>query len=309
MRLRAVGIGLFLAVVCGGLKLRSVASRAATPPGHGTIGTASMTSASVVNECAAPRADWVWCDDFEENRLRRYFEYDSAGGSFVRAAGVGRDGSFGMRARFAKGQTEAGALHLAMGKEPSRSFKTVDAGTAIYRDLYWRAYLRTQPGWVGGAGYKFTRAMSFATRSWAQEMVAHLWGGDPPDSNYLQLDPVSATDSFGVLAATQYNDFAHFRWLGRKRGVTPLFDASHVGRWYCIEAHARLNDSGGSNGVFEYWLDGNLEARETGLTWVGPLGAYGINAVFFENYWNGGSPAAQERYFDNIVVGTQRIGC
>ena len=151
--------------------------------------------------------------------------------------------------------------------------------------------------------------MSFATRSWAQEMVAHLWGGDPPDSNYLQLDPVSATDSFGVLAATQYNDFAHFRWLGRKRGVTPLFDASHVGRWYCIEAHARLNDSGGSNGVFEYWLDGNLEARETGVTWVGPLGAYGINAVFFENYWNGGSPAAQERYFDNIVVGTQRIGC
>ena len=105
-----------------------------------------MTSASVVSECATPRADWVWCDDFEENRLRRYFEYDSAGGSFVRAAGVGRDGSFGMRARFAKGQTEAGALHLAMGKEPSRSFKTVDAGTAIYRDLYWRAYLRTQPG-------------------------------------------------------------------------------------------------------------------------------------------------------------------
>ena len=86
-RLRAVGIGLFFAVVCAGLKLRSVASRAATPPGHGTIGTASMTSASVVNECATPRADWIWCDDFEENRLRRYFEYDSAGGSFVRAAG------------------------------------------------------------------------------------------------------------------------------------------------------------------------------------------------------------------------------
>jgi len=31
--------------------------------------------------------------------------------------------------------------------------------------------------------------------------------------------------------------------------------------------------------------------------------------VFFENYWNTGSPAAQERYLDDIVVSTRRIGC
>jgi hypothetical protein len=31
--------------------------------------------------------------------------------------------------------------------------------------------------------------------------------------------------------------------------------------------------------------------------------------VFFENYWNSASPQNQERYFDDIVVSTQRIGC
>jgi hypothetical protein len=31
--------------------------------------------------------------------------------------------------------------------------------------------------------------------------------------------------------------------------------------------------------------------------------------VFVENYWNTGSPVAQERYLDNLVVSTQRIGC
>jgi len=31
--------------------------------------------------------------------------------------------------------------------------------------------------------------------------------------------------------------------------------------------------------------------------------------VFFENYWNDGAPAAQERDLDNIVVSTERIGC
>jgi hypothetical protein len=36
---------------------------------------------------------------------------------------------------------------------------------------------------------------------------------------------------------------------------------------------------------------------------------YGINAVYVENYWNDGAPHAQERYFDNFVVSTQRIGC
>src|ERR1051325_4995332 len=108
MRLRAVGIGLVLAAVCVGLKLQSVASRTTTPPRHGRTRTASVTGASAVNECATPRVGWIWCDDFEEDRLRQYFEYDSAGGSFVRAAGVGRDGSFGMRARFARGQTSAG---------------------------------------------------------------------------------------------------------------------------------------------------------------------------------------------------------
>jgi hypothetical protein len=34
-----------------------------------------------------------------------------------------------------------------------------------------------------------------------------------------------------------------------------------------------------------------------------------INAVLFENYWNAGSPVTQERYFDNIVISTSRIGC
>ena len=56
-------------------------------------------------------------------------------------------------------------------------------------------------------------------------------------------------------------------------------------------------------------VNGTLDARETGLNWVGSYSAYGINAVFFENYWNTGSPVAQERYFDNLVVSTQRIGC
>ena len=52
-----------------------------------------------------------------------------------------------------------------------------------------------------------------------------------------------------------------------------------------------------------------LDAQRTGLNFVGSYDAYGINALFFENYWNTGAPAAQERDLDNIVVSMQRIGC
>ncbi len=279
----------------------------------GLSNVASGTTASrpPVSECAGPRAGWIWCDDFEQDHLSSYFEYDNAGGAFVRATGVGVGSSTGMRARWATvGQLSAGALHLAVGKTPQAYFRPADQGTAVYRELYWRMYVRDQAGWVGGGADKLSRAMSYASSSsWAQAMIAHVWSGSVPNQDYLVIDPASGTDASGNLITTTYNDFANLRWLGAAQGVTPLFDASHVGQWYCVEAHARLNDAGQANGVFEVWINGTREAQRTGLNWVGSFSAYGINAVYFENYWNAGAPQPEERYFDNIVVSTQPIGC
>jgi hypothetical protein len=61
--------------------------------------------------------------------------------------------------------------------------------------------------------------------------------------------------------------------------------------------------------VQEFWIDGQLEARRENLDFVGIWTEYGINAVFFENYWNDGSVQDQSRDFDNIVVSTAPIGC
>jgi hypothetical protein len=260
------------------------------------------------NECATPGAGWIWCDDFDQNRLASYFEVDAAGGSFTRTNGAGNDGSWGMRARFAAGQVSTGSLKLAFGRTPGTYFRPVDAGTADYREIYWRVYLRNAPGWVGGGGDKLSRATVLASSGWAQAMIGHVWSSGA-GSKFLALDPASGTDPQGNLQTTKYNDFANFRWLGIGRGTTPIFDAAHVGRWVCVETHIRLNTAGQSNGVFELWLDGATEVRQTNLNWLGNYSAYGLNAVFLENYWNSGSPVAQERYFDNFVVSTQPIGC
>ena len=269
----------------------------------------TLTAATTASgTCATPQAGWIWCDDFEQNRLASYFEYDSNGGDFARVAGVGNNGSTGMRGRWQPGETGAGNLKLAFGRTPSSTFRPVDAGTANYREIYWRMYVKNQAGWIGGAGDKLSRATIMAGSNWSQAMMAHVWGPGGT-SNYLAIDPASGTDLAGNLKTTTYNDFPNLRWLGLAQSQTPMFDAAHVGRWYCVEAHAKLNTAGMSNGVFDLWIDNALEAQRTGMNWVGSYNAYGINAVFFENWWNAGSPVTQERYFDDIVVSTQRIGC
>ena len=263
-------------------------------------------TSSLVTECATPKSGWIWCDDFEQDRLARYFEYVSNSGSFTRASAVGLQSSTGMRSHFNAGQVSAGSLKLAFGRTPTSYMRPVDAGTSNYREIYWRVFVRNEPNWTGG-GNKFTRAMIFANSNWAEAMIAHVWTGNT--TLHLTMDPASGTDAAGTLKTTTYNDFANLRWLGARSGTTQLFDAAHVGQWHCVESHVRLNDAGASNGVFEFWVNGNLEATRNDLNWVGNYSAYGINSVFLENYWNSGSPKAQERYFDNLVVSTQRIGC
>lgn len=260
------------------------------------------------SECATPKPGWIWCDDFDEDRLGRYSNYESRD-SFFRTAGAGYGGSVGMRARFnTVGQVNAGFMHLHFGKTPAPDFRPMDAGTEAYREIYWRVYVRYSPWWIGGGGNKMSRAQSMASKGWAQAMIAHVWApGQMLD--HLAIEAASAVGSGGRLTSEHYNDFTHLVFLPRTWSKTPIFDRAHLGKWHCIEAHARLNDPGRSNGVFELWINERLEARQTGLGWMGSFREYGINAVYLENYWNEGAPQPQERDFDNLVVSTAPIGC
>jgi hypothetical protein len=265
------------------------------------------------NECdnwQSLHPEWIFCDDFEVDtafvRDGRYFEYDNDSGDFVALAGIGLDFSKGMRVIFQSGEVSAGGFKLGFGRNPNAYMNRDIRETEDFRDVYYRMYLKMQDGWQGSPG-KLSRATSFSSSTdWSQAMIAHLWSS----GDYLLVDPVRCVDpATSLVKCIGYNDFAHMDWLGNLAGVTPIFDSAHDGIWYCVEAHVKLNDPGLSNGIQEFWIDGNLEARRDGLNFVASYTDYAINAIFFENYWNSGSPVTQERYFDNIVVSTQPIGC
>jgi hypothetical protein len=264
-----------------------------------------------VSECAAPQPAWIWCDDFEQDRSASYFEVQHADGRFTRDSLVGIAGSVGMHARFEKGRTQSGALHLAFGRTPAPYFRPVDSGTRDYRAIYWRVWVRLDSAWQGGGGYKLSRATVFADAQWAQAMIAHVWAGqgEGARSQHLVLDPATGTDGRGTVRTRKYNDFERLRFIGSQLGRTAVFGSRRVGRWQCVEAEVVLNDAGRANGRFVLWVDGVEDARRERLNWLGGYEAYGLNAVLLENYWNGGAPRAQSRYIDNFVVSTARIGC
>jgi hypothetical protein len=277
--------------------------------------TAQTPDPCLCEDWRTKHPEWIWCDDFESTipMLDKYFEYGDDQGDFIPMDGVGINDSRGMRVRFQSGEVSAGGFKKSFGRTPSSYIgRHAERPKEDFDEIYWQMSIRRQAGWQGGGGAKLSRATSFATDGWAQGMIAHVWSSGPGD-NYLLIDPASGISTDGTLTSTRYNDFDNLRWLGNKRGQTPLFNQANADKWFCVEAHAKLNTPGKSDGIFEFWIDGKLEARHTQLNWHSDWNNdpshYKINAVFFENYWNAGSPKTQDRYFDNIVISTQRIDC
>jgi hypothetical protein len=244
--------------------------------------------------------EWIWVDDFEgtDPIAARYHEFDDDGGEFIQTTVDSANGQSCLRARWQAGEVDAGHFMRNFGRNPigTQSHQAQD-----FREIYWRYFLKLEAGFVGQPD-KNCRATVFAASNWSQAMIAHLWAGNP--RSFLGMDPATGIDANGNLASTKWNDFNNLKWLGFKGGGTPL----DPGRWYMLEGHVKLNTPGASDGVFEFWLDGVLQASATDLNWVGTWTDYGINSLFISNYWNNGSTQEQDRFIDALVISTQRVG-
>ncbi len=248
--------------------------------------------------------EWLWCDDFESDSSleQNYFDVDRAGGRFGVVAETAYGGSNALRNRYAAGVESAGSLKLSLGKTPVSPKRYIDRN---FDELYWRFYMKTGDDWIGQA-MKVSRATIFASSNWAQAAIGHLWESETGLG--LGLDPVSGVSGSTVVTAG-WNDFANFKWLGKADGNEQVYDSANRENWYCIEVHMKLNTPGLSDGVFEFWINGNREAIKTNLNWRGSYTTYGINAITLEGWINGGAPQNQSRYFDNFVVSSSRVGC
>ena len=289
MKLRSrAASGILLAAVC-------------VPAAAGDANPAVPRIESVVPLPAQPHeADRavIWFDDFDGPE-KTYAEGSGALDGTSAFGGAGK----ALRCVYEKGKRGSGNRKVFFGDSPVYGNRAVRRGET-FTDVYWRIYVRHQPGWTGGGPAKMSRATSMTSGKWTQAMIAHVWGS----RDSVTLDPASGVRG-GRVVTTKYNDFPNLRWLGNRPAARlPIHTTEEAGWWVAVESRARLNAPGKSDGLNQLWLDGRLEAERRDLDWRGRYTGHGINAVFLEAYWNKGSPVTQSRWYDNFVISTQPIG-
>ncbi len=258
---------------------------------------------------AAPNPDVIWCDSFEDEDLgpgntvsENYFNFNAGADpeNMVRTNNQSAHGDYALKNHWnaGAGSGGTGSFMRTFGRNPVNS---LSHSTQDFNDIYWRFYIKLQAGFSGQPN-KLTRATIFAGNNWQQAMIAHMWA---LNNGPLELDPATGIDTNNQLVSTKWNDFNNLNFLGKVKDDDLLV----ADRWYCLEAHVKLNTPGQADGVFEFWRDGNLQAGRSNLNWIGSWDNYGINTIMISNYWNETSPIDQERYIDALVISTKRIGC
>jgi len=237
----------------------------------------------------------IWYDSFDDEATQSaYFEKS---GPLVEKQHLGLDGK-SLECFYAKGDRGKGGRKFAFGDSPvGRPVKSGQQFTTVY----WRLYVKHQYGWTGGAPAKMSRAMIMNGSNWSQAMISHVWGG-------LTLDPVRAAQ--GTRCTTsKYNDWDGLKWLQNSPSSQFKISATEEsGRWVAVEAVAKLNTPGKSDGYNALWIDGIKQCERTNLDFRSSYTKKGINCIFLEAYWNGGSPVDQYRWYDDFVVSTKPIG-
>lgn len=249
--------------------------------------------------------EWLWCDDFESDAAleQNYFDVERVNGRLRVVSDSAFGGTGSLRGTYAPGNASAGSVKLSLGRTPVAPKRYTDRD---FNELYWRFYMKTSSNWTGNA-FKVSRATIFAGSNWSQAAIGHLWE-DSATSLGMGIDPVSGVRGSQVVT-TKYNDFDNMTWLGKRNGTTQVYAPENRDKWMCVEVHMKLNTPGQSDGTFAFWVNDKLEAQATNLNWRGSYTAYGINAIFLENYSGSSISQNQDRYFDNFVVSKARIGC
>ncbi len=253
----------------------------------------SAGSVPVDNECdgwAQDHPDWLWCDDFDDG-VPLGDKYPDVGltGLTVDDADAW-SGPMSLHQRYDGGQVDAGWVSFFYGDTLGGDYGPVQD------EIYLRWYHKFEGGFQPHADHGLPPKMARITSigpGWDKRFGVYYW---------VEGDEIVADVS--APYSSQANSSG---WLPLERSGFH-FTSENLGRWICHEMHVKANTPGQSDGAYTFWVDGVVVVERTGVDLVGSTDFHYNNAML-DAYWNGGSPAAQSRYYDNMVVATSRIGC
>lgn len=280
----------------------------------------SNTAAPVVkNECSSPPAGTIFCEDFDTgsttdaNRRAKWDDYDGATDvNFPVDAGPSGDGT-----------NHVAQFRVAAGVSGAADLVKVLASS--YDKLYTRWYMKYETGFnfaapLHGGG------LALGSRDYLGNSGTRPSGSDfayfglqhqntTPYNKGLYLysyypgmyqDCGPPGSCFGDSLPCIYDTGGGYCTIPSDRPPTPP-PAVNENEWICVET---MIDAGttGATGTIELWQNGTSMGSFTNKN------LRSTTALKIENLWlslfhHDGTHSVAGQLFDNVVVGTQRIGC
>jgi len=246
-------------------------------------------------EPACSRSSTIICEDFETDDRSDWSDYDDDG--FAVVAGEALGGQRSMQQEYALGQESAGWLAWFFGDHPLGGVRSGES----FAEVYVRWYHKFQPAWPTEYPPKMARMRShYIDCGWCFAWMEHFW---------IRSNGTAISDPVSNIAApngTQYSDTE--RWLGSLAAALS-FD-SLDGRWVALEMRIKLNSPGQDDGRITFWANERVVLDRSDLNLTGAYTATSVNVAMIDTYWNGGAPVGGlRRWYDNVVVATEPIGC
>ncbi len=233
---------------------------------------------------------WLWCDDFEDQQDMTVNYNDVSSNGMAITSEDPYSGDYSLRQHYTLGQVDAGWISRFYADALGNDYGP------IQDEIYVRWYHKFETGFIG-APPKMARVRSLGP-GWNKRFSVLYWLASESSTLEIVAD-VSAPLS------TQANSSG---WLAITRSDFYFSDPANIGRWICHEMQIKTNTPGDTDGAYRFWADDRLIIEQTSVDLRGSS-TFNFNEVMLDAYWNGGSPRAQNRYYDNFVIATARIGC
>jgi hypothetical protein len=239
-----------------------------------------MLNAGECDNWQTEHPEWIWCDDFEEEQdLNSQYEDVSLNNLTVSDVDPFY-GIYSLQQHYDSDQVDAGWI-----------IKLNNGGFDDH--IFMRWYHKFEQGFEGFPP-KMGRIRYRDRDNWNTIFAVHCW---------LENDGTVCLD----VSAENSSQANSSGWLPIALSDFTFLEPENIGRWICFEMEVRVNTRGQTDGLYRLFIDDELKIERTEVDLRGDTDDK-INELMLDCYWNGGSPKVQNRYYDNFVASTNKIG-
>jgi len=244
--------------------------------------SSALANVALSAECdnwQSAHPEWLWCDDFESSQALNTRYEDVSLNGFGQSTEDTYQDQGALKQAYSSGQVDAGWV-----------IKVNETGFPDH--IFYRYYHKfpsgytTYPPKMARIGYRQRGS------TWQDVFKVHTW---LKSNGEVTLDVLAKNSS-------QANGGGY---LPVRNSAYTL--ASNVDQWVAIEVEVQLNTPGMSDGLYRLWIDNNLLIEALSIDLRGNTSDK-INEVTLDTYWNNGATAPLNRYYDNFVISTSKIG-